>query len=114
MDDLLLTKEDQTRIADIAKRDLETQFKGEVTLVEVSVETRMANDGEPYTHLSIVYDSPEVELDPQILSGFNRRNLDAFLPYVSTPIITQSYTRADEHRQIRQLIAEGHLPDVNP
>ena len=34
MDDLLLTKEDQTRIADIAKRDLETQFKGEVTLVE--------------------------------------------------------------------------------
>ena len=114
MDDLLLTKEDQTRIADIAKRDLETQFKGEVTLIEISVETRMASDGEPYTHLSIVYDSPKVELDPQILSGFNRRNLDSFLPYVSTPIITQSYTRADEHRQIRELIAEGHLPDVNP
>ena len=114
MGDLLLTEEDKQRIADIAKRDLETQFKGEVTLVEVNVETRFANDGEPYTHLSMVYDSPEVKLDPKILSGFNRRNLDAFLPYVSTPIITQSYTRADEHRQIRQLIAEGHLPDVNP
>lgn len=114
MGDLLLSEEHQKRIADIAKRDLETQFKGQVTLVEVNVETRLTNDGEPYTHLSIVYDSPEVKLDPQILSGFNRRNLDAFLPYVTTPIITQSYTRADEHRQIRQLIAEGHLPDVNP
>ena len=114
MADLLLTEENKQRIADIAKRDLEAQFEGEVTLVEISVETRLTKDGEPYTHLSMVYDSPKVELDPKILSGFNRRNLDAFLPYVSTPIITQTYTRADEHRQIRQLIAEGHLPDVNP
>lgn len=114
MSDLLLTEENKNRIADIAKRDLEKQFKGEVTLVEINVETRMANDGEPYTHLSIVYDSPEVELDPRILSGFNRRNLDAFLPYVTTPIITQTYTHAKEHEQIRRLIAEGHLPDVNP
>ena len=59
--------------------------------------------------------SPEVELrSPNPDQDSNRRNLDAFLPYVSTPIVTQSYTRADEHRQIRQLIAEGHLPDVNP
>lgn len=113
MGDLLLTEENKNRIAEIAKRDLEAQFEGEVTLVEINVETRLTNDGEPYTHLSMVYDSPEVELDPKILSGFNRRNLDAFLPYVSTPIITQTYTHAKEHEQIRRLIAEGHLPDVN-
>ena len=95
------------------KAQLETQFNGEVTLVEINVETRLANDGEPYTHISMVYDSPEVELDPKVLSGFNRRNLDAFLPYVSTPIITQSYTHAKEHQEIRQLIADGRLQDVN-
>ena len=95
------------------KAQLETQFNGEVTLVEINVETRLANDGEPYTHISMVYDSPEVELDPKVPSGFNRRNLDAFLPYASTPIITQSYTHAKEHQEIRQLIADGHLPDVN-
>ena len=113
MVDILLTEDSKKHIAEIAKRDLETQFKGEVKLVEINVETRTTNDGEPYTHLSIVYDSPEVELDPKILSGFNRRNLDAFMPYVATPIITQTYTHAKEHQQIRQLIAEGHLPDVN-
>ena len=37
MGDLLLTEETRSRIADIAKRDLETQFKGEVTLVEINV-----------------------------------------------------------------------------
>ena len=73
----------------------------------------MTNDGEPYTHISVVYDSPRVELDPKILSGFNRRNQNALLPYVPTPIVTQSYTHAKEHQQIRQLIAEGHLPNVN-
>ena len=113
MGDLLLTEQSKSRIADIAKRDLETQFKGEVSLVEINVETRLTNDGEPYTHISMVYDSPQVELDPKILSGFNRRNRNAFLPYVPTPIITQSYTHAKEHQQIRQLIAEGHLPNVN-
>lgn len=113
MADMLLSEDNKTHIAEIAKRDLETQFKGEVSLVEINVETRLTNDGEPYTHISIVYDSPDVELDPKVLSGFNRRNLDAFLPYVPTAIITQSYTHAKEHQQIRQLIAEGHLPDVN-
>ena len=113
MADILLTEDSKNHIAEIAKRDLETQFKGKVSLVEINVETRLTNDGEPYTHISIVYDSPEVELDPKILSGFNRRNLDSFMPYVPTPIITQSYTHAKEHQQIRQLIAEGHLPDVN-
>lgn len=113
MADLLLTKDNKIRIAEIAKRDLEEQFKGEVTLVEINVETRLSNDGEPYTHIAVVYDAPKVELDPKILSGFNRRNQDAFLPYVPTPIITQSYTHAKEHQQIRQLIAEGHLPNVH-
>ncbi len=113
MADILLTEDSKQHIAKIAKRDLEAQFKGEVSLVEINVETRIGNDGEPYTHLSIVYDSPDVELDPKILSGFNRRNLDALVPYVPTPIITQSYTHAKEHQQIRKLISEGHLPDVN-
>ena len=60
MGDLLLTEQSKSRIADIAKRDLETQFKGEVSLVEINVETRLTNDGEPYTHISMVYDSPQV------------------------------------------------------
>ena len=51
MADILLTEDSKNHIAEIAKRDLETQFKGKVTLVEINVETRMANDGEPYTHL---------------------------------------------------------------
>ena len=113
MRDEPLSKKSKERIAEIARRDLETQFKGEVAWVEINVETRLTNDGEPYTHIAMVYDAPDVELDPKVLSGFNRRNQDAFRPYVSTPIVTQSYTHAIEHKQIRQLIAEGHLPDVN-
>jgi hypothetical protein len=113
MYDELLSEDSKARIAEIARRDLEAQFKGEVSLVEVNVEVRLANDGEPYTHIAMVYDGPNVELDPKILSGFNRRNQDAFRPFVHTPIITQSYTYASEHAQIRQLIAEGHLPDAN-
>ena len=108
----LLSADSKERIAEITRRDLEAQFKGEVTFDEITVEVRLANDGEPYTHIAVVYDGPSVELDPKILSGFNRRNQDAFRPYVSTPILTQSYTDAEEHAQIKQLIAEGHLPDV--
>ena len=113
MYDELLSEYSKTRIAEIARRDLEAQFEGEVTFANIDVEIRLAADGEPYTHIAMVYDGPSVELDPKILSGFNRRNRDAFRPYVHTPIITQSYTYASEHAQIRQLVAEGHLPDVN-
>ncbi len=113
MRDELLSAESKERIAEIARRDLEAQFGGEVAFVEINVEIRLANDGESYTHIAMVYDGPNVELDPKILSGFNRRNQDALRPYLPTPIITQSYTHAIEHKQIRQLIAEGHLPDVN-
>ena len=109
----ILSSRSKAHIAEITRRDLEAQFKGEVAFDEITVEVRLSNDGEPYTHISVVYDGPSVELDPKILSGFNRRNRDAFRPYVPTPIITQSYTDAREHAQIKQLIAEGHLPDVN-